>query len=67
MSGITYMVTSHWRGSLNIGNMRAFDDELSAMNYAEGLVRVGEFEARIYSLTENEKPQLLYKFHEDNP
>lgn len=64
MSGITYMVTSHWRTALNIGDMRAFDDEVSAHAYARELIGDGVFESRIYALSESDPPQLIGKYRE---
>jgi hypothetical protein len=46
--------------------MRAFDDELSAVEYAIQLVEDGEFEGRIYALSESNKPKLIGQYREND-
>jgi len=55
----TYMVTSVWRGSHHICNMRGFTDQAAATAYANQL---DEYDVRVYQLSDdpNQEPKIIH-------
>ena len=58
MSSDTFLVSSYWRGALNIGNMRQFPTLEQAWEYGQGLFDVvGAVPyVKMYLLTEDNEP-----------
>lgn len=53
----TYLVSSYWRGALNIGDMRVFDNDVDAWAYYDS-VSTSSWK-RIYQTSHLEGPKLL--------
>jgi hypothetical protein len=53
---MTYLVSSYWRGALNIGDMRTFDNAVDAWKYHDNLM---SGERRIYETSSDKEPRLL--------
>jgi len=69
MNTQTYLVTTYWRSSLNIKNLRVFSDWDSAKSYALELDLPhrdarGYFSSftRVYQVSENQAPQQIKKY-----
>jgi hypothetical protein len=63
----TYLVTIYWRGALNIGDMRVFDNPVEAFNYYSTLQPPFR---KFYEVSKGESPKLYkdkdtYKLLED--
>lgn len=55
-----FLITSYWRGALNINDMRYFDDEVTAWKYYDSLHNSDSFK-RIYQISKIDPPKLLKK------
>lgn len=56
-----YIVTSYWRGSMHVDNMRGFDDEEKAKAYYFTIAKSarGERNVRAYQLSDNQQPKRM--------
>ena len=59
MSSPVYMVSINWRGALNIGDMRTFDNEPACWEYAKTLTSGGTI--KVYELFSDKEPRLCKK------
>ena len=64
-----YLVSSYWRGAINVGQMRTFDEFAEACNYALQLKPAGDDDGgyfstfvRVYQIFDDKPPVQIKKY-----
>lgn len=50
-----FIASAYWRGAMNVGDLRTFDNEPDAVNYAQGMFGG----CRVYEVFTNKSPRLV--------